>query len=54
MNEDQRIYLVDDDDALRESMQLLLEMLGYRVQGFASAKAFLGACSDDDRGCCRS
>ncbi|MEA1052206.1 response regulator [Lamprobacter modestohalophilus] len=51
MDENQCVYIVDDDEAMRESMQLLLEMLGYRVQGFASAKAFLGSCADDDRGC---
>ena len=51
MDEDQHVYIVDDDDALRESMRMLLEMLGYRVQVFASPKSFLAVCSDSDRGC---
>lgn len=51
MEEPQTVYIVDDDDAMRDSMQLLLEMLGYRVQGFASGNAFLDFCSDQDRGC---
>jgi FixJ family two-component response regulator len=51
MTEEQSVFIIDDDDAMRESMQLLLEMLGYRVQSFARAKAFLASCSEDDRGC---
>jgi len=33
--------VVDDDDALRNSLDDLLESVGFRVQGFASAEAFL-------------
>jgi len=51
MEEQQTVFVVDDDDAMRESMQLLLEMLGYQVQGFANGNAFLEFCSDQDRGC---
>ena len=51
MDDEQSVYIVDDDQAMRESMQMLLEMLGYRVQSFANAKAFLAFCSDQDRGC---
>ncbi len=35
------IVVVDDDDALRNSLDDLLESVGLRVQGFASAEAFL-------------
>jgi len=35
--------VVDDDDALRNSLDDLLESVGLRVQGFASAEAFLQA-----------
>lgn len=51
MDDEQTVFIIDDDDAMRESMQLLLELLGYRVKGFASAHSFLAFCSDDDRGC---
>mgnify|MGYP006426282267 CR=1 FL=1 len=51
MDDEQSVYIVDDDQAMRESMQMLLEMLGYRVQSFANAKAFLAFCSDQDCGC---
>ena len=37
------IVVVDDDTALRNSLDDLLESVGYRVQGFASAEAFLQA-----------
>jgi FixJ family two-component response regulator len=51
MNEEQRVFIVDDDEPIRESMTALLETLGYRVRGFASAKSFLASCSNEDRGC---
>jgi two-component system, LuxR family, response regulator FixJ len=35
------IAVVDDDDAVRESLQFLLETAGYDVHGYASAQAFL-------------
>ena len=38
-----RIAIVDDDDALRNSLDNLLRSVGFRVQGFASAEAFLQA-----------
>jgi FixJ family two-component response regulator len=35
------IYLVDDDESMRTSMLRMLKDLGYIVEGFASAAAFL-------------
>lgn len=35
------VYLVDDDEAVRDSLQWLLEGKGYRVRSFESAEAFL-------------
>ncbi|MDC7689646.1 response regulator transcription factor [Vogesella indigofera] len=35
------IYLVDDDDAVREALALLLKSVGLRAEGFASPQQFL-------------
>ena len=35
------VYVVDDDDAVRDSIQWLLEGKGYRARCFESAEAFL-------------
>ena len=35
------VYVVDDDDAVRDSLQWLLEAIRYRVIGFESAEKFL-------------
>jgi FixJ family two-component response regulator len=37
------IYLVEDDDALRDSLCWLIESAGYRAAAFANAEAFLAA-----------
>ena len=47
----QRIYVVDDDEAMRDSMTWLLEGEGYVVACFDSAESFLKARRDDMRGC---
>ena len=38
-----RICVVDDDESVRESLQGLLASLGYAVETFPSAHAFLGS-----------
>ena len=45
------IALVDDDDALRNSLDNLLRSVGFRVQGFASAEAFLQAQHAPETAC---
>jgi len=35
------VYVVDDDDAVRDSLTALLESVGYRVAAFESGDAFL-------------
>ncbi|MBM3600958.1 MAG: response regulator [Alphaproteobacteria bacterium] len=35
------IFLVDDDDAVRDSLRILLEISNFNVVDFASAQAFL-------------
>ena len=43
--------IVDDDDALRNSLDNLLRSVGFRVQGFASAEAFLQAPHAPETAC---
>jgi FixJ family two-component response regulator len=45
------IFIVDDDEAVRDSLRTLLETLGLPVQDFASAEEFL-AGADVDQGTC--
>ena len=45
------IAIVDDDDALRNSLDNLLRSVGFRVQGFASAEAFLQAKQANETAC---
>ena len=37
------VYVVDDDEALRDSVRWLLESTGYRIAAYASAERFLAA-----------
>jgi len=43
--------VVDDDDALRNSLDDLLQSVGFRVHGFASAEAFLQAQHAPETAC---
>lgn len=48
---DEPIFVVDDDDAVRESLAALLETAGYRTEAYASGTAFLDAL-DAGAGAC--
>ena len=45
------IFIVDDDDAVRDSLELLLEANGYAVTTFASGTAFLAHLPQARSGC---
>lgn len=47
----QTVFLVDDDQGMRDSLALILELAGYRVRSFAAASAFLDALVCDEPGC---
>lgn len=49
--QEQLVYIVDDDDALRDSLIWLLESTGLKAQAFASAEEFLEAWSPSMSGC---
>ncbi|MBX3646474.1 MAG: response regulator transcription factor [Rhodocyclaceae bacterium] len=48
---EQRVYIVDDDEPMRDSLQWLLESQGFAVTAFASAEDFLAACREGMAGC---
>ena len=45
------VFVADDDEAVRESLQLLLESAGHRVRSFASGSEFLDAAPFAEGGC---
>ncbi|OIO60519.1 MAG: DNA-binding response regulator [Alphaproteobacteria bacterium CG_4_10_14_0_2_um_filter_63_37] len=45
------IYVVDDDDPLRDALCQLLEMEGFVVRDFADGPSFLAHVQPDDTGC---
>ena len=45
------VYVVDDDEAMRDSMRWLLESAGYRVATFATAEHFLAVHQQGDGAC---
>lgn len=51
MSEEETVFIVDDDDAVRESLALTLKLAGYRVRPFASAQDLLAAYQPDQAGC---
>ena len=46
-----RVYIVDDDDAVRDSLAALLEAKAYIVRSFGSAPEFLAAAPSLPAGC---
>lgn len=49
--EDKLIYVVDDDDAVRDSLSLLLESAGHQVEAFEAAAAALDSCRSRPPAC---
>lgn len=47
----QKVFLVDDDEAVRDALELLLGACGLHVHAFASAEAFLDHYRADEPGC---
>jgi two-component system, LuxR family, response regulator FixJ len=45
------VYVVDDDDAVRDSLALLLESAGLRVEAFAGAAEALARCREERPAC---
>jgi two-component system, LuxR family, response regulator FixJ len=51
MPDEQTVFVVDDDAAMRASMALMLDQAGLRVRTFPCAGAFLEVCGPADPGC---
>lgn len=51
MTKEATVYLVEDDDAVRDSLQMVLESVGYHVAAYPRADSFLEAFSTDMAGC---
>src|SRR6185436_7510471 len=45
------VFIVDDDEPMRDSLALMLGLLGYRAASFASSEAFLAAYQQKWTGC---
>jgi two-component system response regulator FixJ len=45
------VLIADDDEAVRDSLQILLEAAGYRVRTFASGSEFLTAARPEGEAC---
>ena len=50
-SDDATVFLVDDDHAVRDALELLLESASFKTASFESAQAFLDAYSHDEAGC---
>lgn len=45
------VYVIDDDDFVRDSLRALLEVRGYDVRDFESGDRFFSEVADLSRGC---
>lgn len=48
---DRLVHVIDDDEAMRDSLVFLLDTAGHRVRASASAKVFLKTLPDPTLGC---
>jgi two-component system response regulator FixJ len=51
MTSEANVWIVDDDDAMRDSLDFLLGAAGFSVQAFDSATSFLDALPSGQAGC---
>ena len=51
MTTEATIYVIDDDDAVRQSLEFLLKTAGIPVRGFDSGQAFLDVLPMVEHGC---
>ncbi|MBY0431939.1 MAG: response regulator transcription factor, partial [Rhodospirillales bacterium] len=51
MQADPTVFVIDDDEAMRDSLAVLLESAGYSCRTFDSARTFLDSGPGDRPGC---
>lgn len=51
MTDADRVHVIDDDEAVRESLSFLLRTSGFDVRTYESARVFLEALKEKVRGC---
>ena len=51
MSDDQTVFIVDDDEGVRDGLSLLLATIGQSCELYESAQEFLDAYDDGKRGC---
>ncbi|MGB8182874.1 MAG: response regulator [Stellaceae bacterium] len=51
MTDDATIFILDDDDAVRDSLRMLIESAGYKAEAFASCREFLARAPFPPRVC---
>jgi len=51
MSDGHTIFVVDDDEAVRDSLRMLLSAAGYPAELYASARGFLERNGDASKGC---
>jgi two-component system response regulator FixJ len=51
MANEAKVFVVDDDEAIRDSLQVLLSLAGFDVQCFGSPSAFIDEVGTDRTGC---
>ncbi len=51
MPENQTVYVIDDDEAARDSLHFLLETAGLHAKTFETAAGFLRQLPQDAEGC---
>ncbi|GAC17263.1 response regulator transcription factor [Paraglaciecola arctica] len=51
MNNKQTVYIIDDDEGIRDGLSMLFESIGQQSQSFKSGNAFLDAYNEKMTGC---
>lgn len=46
-----KVFIIDDDEAMRDALQLLMRAAGLKAEAFAGARDFLRACDPRQSGC---